>query len=63
MDLFAKQLIIIPVNMPGHWSLIVVFRPWGLVDPSKGRAHILFMDSMNEKNKSVVEAVRMYNML
>lgn len=58
-DLFSKQLIIIPVNMPGHWCLILVLRPCALVDPSLGKAHILFLDSMNERNKSVIEAIRM----
>ena len=60
VDLFEKQMVVFPVNMPGHWSLIIVLRPCGLVNPTLGRAHILFMDSMNEKNKSVVEAVRTY---
>jgi hypothetical protein len=39
----------------------MVVRPCGLVDSSKGRPCILFMDSMNEKNKSVIEAIRMYS--
>lgn len=62
-DLFQKQLIVIPVNMPGHWCLIMVLRPCGLVDPKAGEPCILFLDSMNERNKSVVEAIRMYTFI
>lgn len=59
-DIFKKDFILLPVNMPGHWSLIMVVRPHALVEVSKHKPYIIFMDSMGEKNMSVMEAVRMY---
>jgi Ulp1 family protease len=58
-DLFKKEFILIPVNMPGHWSLIMVVRPHALLEKGKRKAFIIFMDSMGEKNTSIMEAVRM----
>jgi Ulp1 family protease len=58
-DIFTKDFVVIPVNMPRHWSLIIVLRLPGLIDPKYGKPQIIYLDSMGEKNKSIIEAVRM----
>lgn len=43
-----------------HWISIIVLNLPSLVGDGKAQPCILYMDSMGKKNKSLIEAIRIY---
>ncbi|KIJ40763.1 hypothetical protein M422DRAFT_48994 [Sphaerobolus stellatus SS14] len=58
-DVFAQDIIVIPVHKSYHWSMIIVSKPWASIvpirssveDDSSSRTQILSMDSLGGQQK------------
>jgi sentrin-specific protease 7 len=62
-DVFTKRLIIVPIEMGGHWSICVVVNPGSILEhikvdatlsPSAPCPCLIFMDSMKCHNKDAI---------
>lgn len=50
LDIFAKDYIIIPINLYKHWFCAIVANPGSIIEKNpKKKPYIIYCDSMGEK--------------
>jgi sentrin-specific protease 7 len=59
IDIFGKDILVVPINAFKHWFTVFVLRPHSLLTNSS-HCQIVYCDSMMEQREFIVEAVRKY---
>jgi Ulp1 family protease len=61
-DIFAKDILVVPINAFNHWFCLLVLHPDRLLNPnpSDKKCEIIYCDSMCEKRDFIVESFRCY---
>lgn len=57
-DLFQFKYLLFPLNLPEHWSLIIVTNPQQIFDD--GEASVLYLDSFGIMDLRLIAIVKMY---
>jgi Ulp1 family protease len=59
-DIFAKEVLVFPINSLRHWYCLLVINPHALLKQREGKqCEIICCDSMFESREFIMEAVRM----
>ena len=60
ISIFEMNYLVLPINAFKHWFCLIIVKPNCILDPSEGKAQIIYCDSMFERVEYIVEAVRRY---
>lgn len=56
-DLFEKDYLLFPLNLPEHWSLLIAHKP---ILATEGGASIIYLDSFGIMDQKIITIIKMY---